>query len=175
MNLMDAHRIALRVGNDWVTRAIGVADAALRAEPGDPVAGALKGALLTMVEDEMLPHERRDAYRRCGISMMDDATAKTLTFPTRTAAVLYVAGVGNAMLPRRFGRDGVALRYFQRLGEDEGFGGMMPDMRLRALALKACLERAAGDDEAARRSFEAARAISLPDAAQVVAQWEERG
>ena len=175
MNLMDAHRIALRVGNDWVARAIGVADAALRAEPGDPVAGALKGALLTMVQGDVLPDERRDAYRRCGITMMDEAYARTLAFPTRTAAVLYVAGVANAMLPERFGRDRVALQCFERLGEDEGFAEMMPDMRLRALALRACLERARGDVEAGRRSFEAARAISLPDAAQVVAQWEERG
>lgn len=174
MELMEAHARAVRSGGDWVARAMGVAEARLRTDPLDAVALAVKGALLTMVENDVVPQDRRDAYRRHGIEMMDAALAGTAAAPGEAEAVLYVVGVGNAMLPRGLGRDDVARRCFADLERRTDFEALPTELRLRTLVLHSCIEKARGAAEAARRRFAAARAIDLPEAAAIVTEWEAR-
>lgn len=175
MDLMDIHETALRLGGDWIPRALGVADARLRDEPQDVVALAVKGALLTMVEGDLWPPDHRDAYRARGLQIMERALAQGLQAARRQSAVLCVVGVGQALLPRAVGRETTALRCLKRLDEHPDFRTLLPGMRLRALVLRSCLEKAEGDAEAAQHHFRIARAIDLPAAALVVAQWEARG
>jgi hypothetical protein len=164
MTLLDLFHHALDHGGDAVATALGHTEVQLVRDPTDAVARAMKGALLTLVTDDVLTPARRGDYRRTGIMLMQEVLAQLPAFSAEGAATRFVVAMGLARVPAHDGQRLAARHVLQRLVHSPELGEMQAWQKLQVQVTLACLAQLGGDDAVAGRAYAAAKAID-PDAA----------
>jgi hypothetical protein len=167
MTLFDLFRQALDDGGDAVSKAMGHTEAQLVRDPDDTVARAMKGALLTLVTDDVLTEARRGDYRRTGIMLMQEVLAQLPPFSADGAATRFVVALGLAGLPVGDGQRQAAEQLLRRLVHSPELGELQAWQQLRVQVMLAGLAQLGGDDAAARKAYAAAKAIEPEMAVQL--------
>lgn len=167
MTLLDLFHQALDHGGDAVATALGHAEAHLVRDPADTVARAMKGALLTLVTDDVLTEARRGDYRRTGIMLMQEVLAQLPPFSAEGAVTRFVVAIGLAGVPDADGQRLVARQVLQRVVHSPELGELQAWQRLRVQVTLACLAQLGGDDAVAGRAYAAAKAIDADEAVRL--------
>ncbi|WGW04530.1 hypothetical protein [Tropicibacter oceani] len=174
MTLKDLYRLAIEQGGDAVSRALGHAEAQLARNPGHRQALMYKGSLLTMVGDQMLTQEKRRAYIRTGVALMDSAMASDDASPAVMCEMTYVQASTLACLPGDLGLDRVALEALRELAHSPCFDATDPFDRVRTLVLLSCLAKHFGQQQEAQSRFRQARGIDEDLAIRTYSAWLNR-
>ena len=159
MTLFDLFQQALDKGGDAVSKALGHTEAQLVRSPDDPVARAMKGALLTLVTDDVLTEKRREEYRRTGVALMQEVLAQLPAFCDQGGATRFVVAMALASLPAGAGERTAAEQLLRRLAHSPELGSLQTWQQLRVHVMLAGLAQLDGDDATARRAYAAAKAI----------------
>jgi hypothetical protein len=176
MTLLDLFHQALDHGDKAVSIAMGHAEAQLIRDPSSAVARAMKGALLTLVTDDVLTEARRGDYRRTGVMLMTEVLEQLPPFSAEGAVTRFVVAMGLARLPRADGQRGAAEQLLRRLVQSPELAELQAWQALRVQVFLACLAQLAGDDATAARSYGAAKAIDAAEAVRLFCTFmDEQG
>lgn len=109
-------------------------------DPGDPMALAVRGTLMTMrAAEEWLPYNKLRSVN-AGLELLDQATAGIEPSHDDFLRVYTFAAVANAAVPAFLDRADFARRYFDAVRGHPQFGAMEPQAQARILAWLARLE-----------------------------------
>jgi hypothetical protein len=174
MTLFDLFQQALDEGGDAVSKALGHTEAQLVRDPDDTVARAMKGALLTLVTDDVLTEARRGEYRRTGTALMQEVLAQLPAFNAKGAATRFVVALGLVGLPVADGQRQAAEQLLRRLVHSPELRELQAWQQLRVQVMLAALAQLGDDDATARKAYAAAKAIDPVLAVQLFCAFIDR-
>lgn len=115
MELRELHQKMIEAqGHDDFTVALGQADARLAQSPGDIYARIYKGAILTLIDSDLVSPAKRTEYVKIGAELVIDSVGEVHRFPKCQTELRCVAGttlgsISNAMAFNEFAAEQLKL------------------------------------------------------------------